>query len=203
MQLQHALLEIAEIRERVAATQVFRGYRAHAAALSALLAFLAAGLQPWGLAEPTRHLHAYVLLWSAVAGLSVAANAVDLLTRWLRDPTGREGARTLTALRALAPSLLTGGLATAVITLKAPEVGWTLPAIWALLFAQGIFASASFLPRGTWWIGAYYVVAGLFVLTWARDSQALAGWTMAITFGVGQSLAAGVLYFSLERRCAV
>lgn len=202
MQLQHALLEIAEIRERVAATQVFRGYRAYAAALSALLAFLTAGVQPWALPEPTRHLFTYVLLWSAVAGLSVGANAVDLLSRWLRDPTGREGVRTLTALRALAPSLVTGGLVTAVIALKAPDVGWTLPAIWALLFAQGIFASANFLPRGAWWIGAYYVVAGLFVLTWARDGQTLAGWTMAITFGVGQSLAAGVLYFSLERHHA-
>lgn len=203
MQLQHALLEIAEIRERVAATQVFRGYRAHAAAFSAVLAFLAAGLQPWVLPEPTSNLNSYVLLWSAVAGLSVAANAIDLLARWLRDPTGREGARTLTALRALAPAHLTGALATAVLALKAPDIGWTLPAIWALLFAQGVFASAPLLPRGTWWIGAYYVVAGLFVLTWARDDQALAGWTMAITFGVGQSLAAGVLYFSLERRHAV
>lgn len=202
MQLQHALLEIAEIRERITATQVFRGYRAHGAAVSAVLAFLMAGLQPWILSEPTRHLQAYVLFWSAVAGLSVAANALDLLVRWLRDSTGREGARTLTALRALAPPLLTGGLATAVIALKAPDVGWMLPAVWGILFAQGVFASAPLLPRGTWWIGAYYVVASLFVLTWGREGHALAGWTMAITFGVGQSLAAGMLYFSLERRHA-
>jgi len=203
MQLQHALLEIAEIRERVAAAQVFRGYRAHGAIFSALLAFLTASLQQWVVVEPAGHLQTYVLLWSAVAGLSVAANAVDLLVRWAGDATGREAARTLTALRALAPSLATGGLATLVIVLKAPELGWTLPALWSLLFAQGLFASAPLLPRGVWWIGAYYVAAGLFVLTWAQGSQALAGWTMAMTFGVGQLLSASVLYVSLERRHAV
>lgn len=202
MQLQHALLEIAEIRERVAAAQVFRGYRAHGALFSALLAFLTAGLQQWVIAEPTGELQTYVLFWSAVAVLSVAANGVDLLVRWLGDPTGREGIRTLTALRALAPALATGALATVVIVLKAPELGWTLPAVWSLLFAQGLFASAPLLPRGVWWVSAYYVAAGLFVLTWAQGDQALAGWAMAMTFGVGQSLSAGVLYFSLERRCA-
>lgn len=202
MQLQHALLEIAKIRERVAAAQVFRGYRAHGALFSALLAFVTAGAQAWVVAEPTGSLESYVLLWSAVAALSVAANAVDLLVRWAGDATGREGVRTLTALKALTPALATGALATTVIVMKSPELGWTLPAIWGLLFAQGLFASAPLLPRGVWWVGAYYVAAGLFVLTWARDGQALAGWAMAITFGVGQSLSAGVLYFSLERRCA-
>lgn len=202
MQLQHALLEIAEIRERVAAAQVFRGYRAHGALFSALLAFLMAGLQRWVVAEPTGELQTYVLFWSAVAVLSVAANGVDLLVRWLGDPTGREGMRTRTALRALAPALATGALATMVVVLKAPELGWTLPAVWALLFAQGLFASAPLLPRGVWWVGACYVAAGLFVLTWAQGGQALAGWTMAMTFGMGQVLSAGVLYFSLERRCA-
>jgi hypothetical protein len=108
----------------------------------------------------------------------------------------------LSAIRALAPCLVTGLLATTVVVRFVPELGWTLPALWSLLFAQGVFASTPLLPKLAWWIGAYYVAAGLGVLIMARGEQALAGWTMAATFGVGQMLAAVALYCSLERRHA-
>ena len=202
MQLQHALLDIAEIRERMASTQVFRGYRAQIAALSGGMAILAAGLQNWILPAPAHDLVGYVQLWSAVAAIAAIATAIDLVARWLRDDLGRERVRILNAVRALAPCLVTGALATAVIVRQAPELGWTLPALWSLLFAQGVFASTPLLPRFAWWVGAYYVAAGLAVLVWARNGQALAGWTMAVTFGVGQLLAAVALYCSLERRHA-
>ena len=52
MQLQHALLDIAEIRERMASTQVFRGYRAQIAAVSGGLAMLAAGSAELDRARP-------------------------------------------------------------------------------------------------------------------------------------------------------
>lgn len=199
MQLERALLEIATIRERVESTQVFRGFRAQGAALSAVLACLAAGLQARTVPDPTADLWGYVLLWSTVAALSIAVHAVDLFRRWSHDPSDREWVRILSALRALVPSLATGALATLVIVRTAPELGWTLPAVWALLFAQGVFASAPMLPRGAWWVGVHYVSAGLFVLMWGRGDQALAGWTMALTFGTGQILSAATLYFSLER----
>ena len=199
MQLQQALLEIAEIRERVASVQVFRGFRAQGAALSAGIAFLAAVLQSRWLPQPTEELPRYVLWWSNVAALSIAIQTLDLARRWVQDPSGREQSRTAGVLRALAPPLVTGALATLVLVRTAPELGWTLPAVWSLLFAQGVFASAPMLPRGTWAIGAYYVASGLVVLTWGRGDQSLAGWTMAATFGIGQLFAAIVLYFALER----
>ena len=200
MQLQQALLEIAEIRERVASAQVFRGFRAQGAALSAGIALIAAVLQGRWIPLPLEELPSYVLWWSSVAALSIAIQAVDLVRRWIQTPSGRERSRTADILRALAPPLVTGALATIVIVRTAPELGWALPAIWSLLFAQGIFASAPMLPRGTWAIGAHYVASGLVVLTWGSGNQSLAGWTMAVPFGVGQLLAACVLYFSLERR---
>jgi hypothetical protein len=202
MQLQHALLDIAEIRERMASTQVFRGYRAQIAAMSGGLAVLAGVLQSWVVPDPVRNLVGYVQLWSAVAAIATVATAVDLATRWLKDPLGRERVRILNAIRALAPCLVTGALTTAVIVRFAPDLGWTLPAVWSLLFAQGVFASMPLLPQLAWWVGAYYVTAGLAVLIAARDQHALAGWTMIVTFGVGQIFAAVALYCSLERRHA-
>ncbi len=199
MQLEHALLEIAEIRERMASTQVFRGYRAGAAALSGTLALVAASLQQRVIPEPIADPASYVRYWSGVAMLSCLATAIDLAARWLKDETGRERVRILSALKALAPCLVTGALMTACFLGAAPELAWTFPGLWSLLFAQGVFASAPLLPRSAWWIGGYYVAAGLVVLS-ARESAPLSGWTMAMTFGVGQLLAAAFLYCSLERR---
>jgi hypothetical protein len=200
MQLDRALLDIAEIRDRMSAVQVFRGYRAEVAALSGGLAILTAVLQGRFVPEPARDLVAYVQLWSGVAAFATLATAFDFAVRWSNDPAGRERVRILGALRALAPCLVTGALTTGVIVRFAPELGWTLPALWSLLFAQGVFASTPLLPRLAWWIGAYYVAMGLLMLVFARGEQALAGWTMALTFGVGQILAAVALYCSLERR---
>jgi hypothetical protein len=202
MQLERALLEIAEIRDRMSATQVFRGYRPHIAALSGGLALVTAGLQGRVVPDPGRDLVGYVRLWSAVAAVATLATVLDLAARWWSDPAGRERVRILAAIRALAPCLVTGALTTAVIVRFAPELGWTLPALWSLLFAQGVFASTPLLPQLAWWVGAYYVAAGLGVLVAGRDEQSLAGWTMAVTFGAGQLLAAVALFCSLERRHA-
>jgi hypothetical protein len=202
MQLQNALLEIAEIRERMVSAQVFRGYRAQAAVFSGLLALVAAGVQSRIVSDPAIDVWRYVQLWSVVAVISAAVTAADLVVRWVRDSSGRERVRILSAVRALAPCLVTGALATGVIVRFSPELAWTLPAVWSLLFAQGLFASTPLLPRTAWWVGGYYVAMGLVVLGWGRGEEALAGWTMATTFGVGQMLAAAVLYFSLERRDA-
>jgi len=202
MQLEHALLEIAEIRERMTSTQVFRGYRAEIAAASGAGAILAASLQDSFVSNPIGNLLGFVQFWSAVAALAILATAIDFGVRWLRDGSGRERVRILNAVRALAPCVVTGALMTAVIVRFAPELGWTLPALWSLLFAQGVFASTPLLPRLAWWIGGYYVATGLVVLGLSRDEQALAGWTMGLTFGIGQIVAAAVLFFSLERRHA-
>jgi hypothetical protein len=202
MQLQNALLEIAEIRERMVSAQVFRGYRAQAAAFSGVLALAAAAVQGRIVPDPLGDVWAYVQLWTVVAAISAAVTAADLVVRWIRDDSARERVRILSAVRALAPCLVTGALATAVVVRFSPELAWMLPAIWALLFAQGLFASTPLLPRSSWWVGGYYVAMGLVVLAWGRDGASLAGWTMAMTFGVGQLLAAAMLYFSLERRHA-
>src|SRR5436190_14327383 len=168
MQLEQALLDIAEIRDRMSASQVFRGYRAQIAGLSGGLAILTAVLQGSIVPDPARDLAGFVQLWSAVAAFAVVATAIDFGVRWWNDSLGRERVRMLNAIRALAPCLVTGLLATSVIVRFAPELGWTLPALWSLLFAQGVFASTPLLPHLAWWIGAYYVAAGLAVLVTAR-----------------------------------
>ena len=74
-----------------------------------------------------------------------------------------------------------------------------LPGLWSILFSLGVFASMSMLPRGVVWIGVHYLITGLFCLVAGLGDQALAPWTMLLTFGAGQFLSAGLLYLTLER----
>jgi hypothetical protein len=74
-----------------------------------------------------------------------------------------------------------------------------LPGLWSILFGLGIFASYRLLPRATFWVGVHYLVAGSFCLAWAQGEYAFSPLAMAIPFGIGQLLAAAIIYWTLER----
>jgi hypothetical protein len=69
-----------------------------------------------------------------------------------------------------------------------------------VIFGLGVFASRPVLPRPLLVVGVWYVAAGLGVLLLARGEQALSPLAMGVPFGVGQGLAAVLLYLTLERR---
>jgi hypothetical protein len=203
MEVREALDHIAEIRQRLAESELFHGYRALPVATSGLLALAAGWLQPWFAPDPVRNVRAFVMLWSAVAVLSVAGAA---LTMGLRDCfAGPSHTRALTwiALRQFVPCLFSGAVVTGAVVRYSPESAWLLPGLWQLFFAQGVFASCRILPRTVYLVAGFYLAAGTANLLFFRDGDALAPWTMAVPFGVGQLLAASILYWTLERRDAV
>ncbi len=69
-----------------------------------------------------------------------------------------------------------------------------LPGLWQIFFSLGIFASCRLLARATFWVAVFYLGTGLTVLALARGEAALSPWAMGLPFGVGQLLAAAVLY---------
>ena len=75
-----------------------------------------------------------------------------------------------------------------------------LPGLWSLLFGVGVFSSRRFLPRGTSVVGGWYLISGLVSITVSAPRSLFSSWEMGVIFGVGQSLAAGVLYWNLERK---
>ena len=74
-----------------------------------------------------------------------------------------------------------------------------LPGLWQVIYSLGIFASCRLLPRATFWVAVFYLGTGLAVLALAHEASALSPWAMGLPFGVGQLLAAAVLYRTLER----
>ena len=198
MDLRNALMQITEIRQSVARAETFRGYRAAPVALSGVLAVACAIVQPKWIAEPVYEIGGYLLLWLGAAFVSLAMTGLFMVLHCRHSSSPLTRTTALLAVGQFAPCLFAGGLLTYVLYQQAPEALWMLPGLWAILFSLGVFASYRLLPRATFWVGVYYLAAGLGCLAWARGDAAFSPWAMGVTFGVGQFLAAGILYWSLE-----
>jgi hypothetical protein len=198
MDLREALDQIADIRERVARTAEFRGYRALPVAFSGLLAFAAAGVQATALPEPGDAPLAYLALWVGTAALSVLATGWQMLARLRRSSSPLEREKLFVAVTQFCPCLLAGAVLMVVFLRFEPGSLWMLPGLWAIFFGLGMFASWRFVPHGVAWVGAFYLAAGALCLVFARGGAAFSPWAMAVPFGAGQLLTAAVLYWSVE-----
>ncbi len=67
LELREALKQIADIRQQMARSEVFRGYRSFTVALSGVLGLAAAILQTQWVASPATDLTRYLALWLGVA----------------------------------------------------------------------------------------------------------------------------------------
>jgi hypothetical protein len=197
MDLREALTQISEIREQVARTEVFRGYRAVPVAFSGVLALGVAAFQTAWLGDVAANVETYLALWVGAALLSMAGTAVEMVFDNRRRRSRLALQTTWLALGQFVPCVVAGGLLLVVLVAHARDSLWMLPGLWSLLFSLGIFASYRLLPRATFWVAAFYMAAGAVCL--ALGPAALSPWTMGITFGAGQLFAAGVLYWTLER----
>lgn len=199
MQLRDALAQIADIQQRMARAEAFRGYRSLTVAFSGLLAWLAAAIQATWAPNPLEQLGRYLGLWIVVAATSAGLIAWEISRRAARanSPTARR--LTWLAVEQFAPCALAGGCVTAAIAGAAPEHAALLPGLWSCFFSLGVFASTRLLPRETFCVAGWYLLAGLAALLWFQGPATLSPWAMALTFGVGQPLAAAILYWRLER----
>jgi hypothetical protein len=198
VELHEALTQISEIRQRVAQAEVFRGYRAVPVAFSGLLALATALVQMICLPQPQENPSAYLALWVGAALISVLSTGLEIFLHHRHSQSPLAGQLTWLALRQFAPCLVAGALVLLAVVTYAGDILWILPGLWAMLFSMGIFASYRLLPKATFWVALFYMIAGTLLLTLRED--ALSPWAMGLPFGGGQLFAAAVLYWTLERR---
>jgi hypothetical protein len=202
MQLDEALRQISDIRQQMARSEVFRGYRSATVGCSGVFALLAAVGQPYLVASPGNDLQGYLLLWIGVAFVSCMVAGIEM---WWRARASESGGAALArqmmllAVEQFVPSLVIGALLTLCIYQSAPQVAWMLPGLWSLVFSLGIFASYRLLPREVFWVGLYYAACGVGCLLWGQGDSAFSPWLMGVSFGGGQLLGAAILYWTLER----
>jgi hypothetical protein len=198
MELRDALTQIADIRQQMAKSEVYRAYRPLTTAFSGVVAIAAAIVQPLYVPQPRAHLQDYLTVWFVAAAVSIVAVALELTLRCRRSSHPLRWEMTGHAIEQFMPSLVAGGLVTYVIASYAGESAWLLPGLWAIFFGLGVFASRRLLPRATYLIGGFYLLCGLIDIS-LKYRAPFSPWMMGLTFGIGQLSAGAMLYFSQER----
>ena len=193
--LNRALGDISDIRRQVARSTEFRGYGPATLATTGGIAILAAGVQAIWLPNPADRIPAYLAIWIATAILSAALIAVQTVTRSQRLHSGMADEMIRMAVEQFLPAAGSGVLLTIVLVAYVPSVLWMLPGLWQITFSLGVFSSCRFLPRPMTAACAWYLLTGLTCIALA-DGRALSPWTMGISYGVGQLLVAGILFFT-------
>lgn len=199
MELRQALAQVSEIRDHLARTETFRGYRSATIAFTGVVGIATAIAQTLWLPQPADHLVAYLALWVGAAVFNLAIIGVEVWRRSRRAAATFARRNAVFAIEQFVPSLAAGGLVTLVIALRAESASWMLPGLWAVIFSLGIFASCRTLPRAVSAAGVWYVAAGTLALVWGQGDAALSPWIMGVAFGGGQLLTAAILHVSLAR----
>jgi hypothetical protein len=81
MDLRQALAQVSEIRELLARTEVYRGYRSLTVGMSGIVGLVAASIQAMWLPRPTERVDAYLILWVAAATISLFVVGVEIGVR--------------------------------------------------------------------------------------------------------------------------
>lgn len=196
VELPRALAQIAAIQDQATKADVYRGYRSVPVAASGLIGLAAAWLQPVGLGRDPL---GFVLYWVAIALFAGFVGASEIVYNYVVHDEMLARRRTRRVVGQFLPSLLAGAIVTASFVRLSAALVPLLPGLWAICFGVGIFASQPYLPRASGWIAAYFYAVGVVLLWMARGPETLSGWSVGGIFGVGQILAACVLYWNLEQ----
>ncbi len=184
-ELERALSDIAEVRERLAMAQRFKGYSGFAAMVSGGFAIVTGVVQwrivpvPAGVHEQ----HLYFALWFLCAALAAMVNYGAIANWFWSDVSARDRWQTRTVGLVILPALMLGaGLSFAL--LSRGQIG-LLPGIWYGCYGVGLFASRTMLPGGVLPIAAAFLGIGVGLL-FAPSALTLAWWVLPAGFGIGQ-----------------
>lgn len=199
VELHEALSQISDIRQQMAKSQIFRGYRSASVAITGFLAIATACLQPVLVPVPSEQPQQYLALWISVAVIAVTMAGIQFIRRAQHAQPGVSRELTRLAIEQFMPCIVIGALMTVCLYAGPRDALWVLPGLWGLFFAMGILSSCRLLPPQTFYAGLYYLVCGCCCLLLGHDDQAFAAWQMGVTFGGGHLLTAAILYWTLER----
>jgi hypothetical protein len=183
--LERALADIAEVRERLGHVQRFKGYSAFAAALSGGFAVVA-GIVQQLIVPHVRSMHQghlYFALWFACCAAAVLVNYGTIAHWYVNDATARERWHTATVGLAILPALVLGAILSFAL-LRANLYAF-MPGVWCGCYGVGLLASRTMLPRAVVPIAAAFMVAGMGLL-FVPATIALAWWVLPLAFGSGQ-----------------
>ncbi|HVS76853.1 MAG TPA: hypothetical protein VHE11_07960 [Steroidobacteraceae bacterium] len=197
--VREALSEIRSIRGHVARSIEFRGYGPVTLAITGVLAIIIAALQERWVVDLGRENARFLGMWIVAAAASLTVIGIETVARTRRLHSLLAMQMLHAAIEQFLPAIVAGILLTAVVARAAPQSLWMLPGLWQLLFSLGVFASCRFLPRGTFWVGVWYLATGMACIALGPDARTISPWEMGLPFGAGHLMVAAVLQFGYRR----
>ncbi len=194
--LERALADIAEVRERLGHVQRFKGYSGIAAITSGVFALVAGLLQALLIpsVQTVHQGHLYFALWFACCAASVLVNYGAIAHWYVNDATARDRWQTVTVGWSILPALVLGALLSCA--LLRGNLFALLPGVWYGCYGVGLFASRTMVPRAVVPIAGAFLLFGI-VLFFMPPAVALGWWVLPAGFGAGQ-IAIG--YWTMRER---
>jgi hypothetical protein len=192
-----ALNKLEEIHAQLAKSGIFKGYRSIYAAISGLIAFIAALFYPAFVEFPDSR--GFVYYWVIIAFINCSIAGAMILYQYKKSTTTYEKQKIRKVSAQFLPVLVAGGIVTIILTFIEAKAIHLLPGIWSLLFGMGLLAIRPYLPHGLIISTFYYFLAGIFLFFIGLDHIALLPAAMGMGFGIGQLISAGLLYMTVER----
>lgn len=191
--LDKALADLGDIRARLAAGDMFRGFGPAVIAITGGMAFATAFVQSLWPEVFAKDDKTFLLCWIITATLAMGLVGTEMIARTRRLHGGMADAMLFNAVEHFLPAGFAGAAIAATLYQFSPQTLWTLPGLWQILVALGLFAATRILPSTINLVAAWYFVIGIAVLIVSAQHQALLSWAMGLPFGVGQILMAFVL----------
>jgi hypothetical protein len=201
MDLSRALGQVADIHQQIAKGEIYRGYRSLPVAASGVIGLIAAWVQ--GRAAGGIDPIGFVVYWSTIAALAGLVGASEIIFNYVVHDNRATRRQTARVVGQFLPSIVAGAAVTVSLVHLSAALVPLLPGLWAICFGIGIFASRPYLPRASGWVALFYYAAGVGLLWIADGPNPLPAWWVGGTFGIGQLMAAVVLYWNLERTPAI
>jgi len=191
-EIDKAIADISHIRQQIEANNRFQGFTPPIIGLTGVLAICLAiyqNSQPdLAMAGPS-----FFTLWILLAIICALLTATDAVVRARIAHRDMADMMLATALRQLLPAGLVGAIFGLFILARAPDTAWLLPGLWQMLVALGMFTALPSLPQRTVWAIVFYLITGVASLA-IGESGNLSPWIMGLPFGIGQLLAAWILF---------
>lgn len=186
MEVERALADLAEVRDRLAACQQFKGYSGPAAAASGAIALVAGFAQFALVPHPATAADAkeYLIVWFACLAAALVLNYGAIAVWYARTGATQERVRARSAGVALLPAIVLGAVLSLALILHG--LIWMLPGVWYASYAVGLYASRALVPKGALPLAAAFGIIGAVLLLTPNTAMPLAWWVMPIGFGFGQ-----------------